>query len=98
MDVPISTASQHQMHKVDPARSLNDVEEIFALSKLAPEASCENVGSNFDGLTGDEAERRLKNYGLNLVTRERKPTIFQEIWARARSPLNSLLLSLAVVS
>ena len=65
---------------------------------LEPEASCENVGSSLAGLTAEEAERRLKSYGHNLVTRERKPTILQEIWGRAGNPLNALLLTLAVVS
>ncbi|HYM35128.1 MAG TPA: magnesium-translocating P-type ATPase, partial [Steroidobacteraceae bacterium] len=37
-------------------------------------------------------------YGLNLVTREQKPTIWREFWNRAKSPLNALLLTLAIVS
>ena len=50
------------------------------------------------GLTLKDAKRRLKSVGLNLVTRETRPTIAQEIWTRAKNPLNALLLSLAVVS
>ena len=96
MDAPGSTTSLHQAD--GPVRSPSDGGQIFAISKLAPEASCENVESSFAGLTAEEAERRLKSYGHNLVTRERKPTILQEIWGRARSPLNALLLTLAVVS
>ena len=91
-------ASQHEAHSAGPVRSPSDIGEVFALSKLEPEASCEHVGSSIAGLTTEEAERRLKTYGLNLVTREQKPTILQEIWGRARSPLNALLLTLAVVS
>ena len=45
-----------------------------------------------------EAESRLRKSGLNLITRERKATIPQELWGRARNPLNALLLTLAVVS
>ena len=63
-----------------------------------PEASCAKLGSSFVGLTPEELERRLKSFGLNLVTRERRPTIAQEIWRRANNPLNGLLLTLAVVS
>lgn len=29
------------------------------------------------------------------MTRERKPTIAQELWSRAKNPLNALLLTLA---
>ena len=96
MDAPGSTASQHQADAL--LRSPSDVGQVFAISKLEPEASCENVGSSFAGLPSDEAERRLKSYGHNLVTRERKPTILQELWGRAGNPLNALLLTLAVVS
>ena len=96
MDAPGSTASQHQAD--GPHRSPSDVGQVFAISLLEPEASCENVGSSLAGLTAEEAERRLKSYGHNLVTRERKPTILQELWGRTGNPLNALLLTLAVVS
>ena len=98
MDAPDSTVSQHQAHRAGPVRLPSEGGEIFALSGLTPEASCEKVGSSLAGLTAEEAEQRLKIYGHNLVTRERKPTIIQEIWGRARSPLNALLLVLAGVS
>jgi Mg2+-importing ATPase len=38
------------------------------------------------------------DYGPNLVTREIQPTIIQELWGRAKNPLNGLLLTLAMVS
>ena len=73
-------------------------DELFTLSLLPPEPACQKLGSNAVGLVPDEAARRLKSYGPNLVTRERKPTILQEIWQRAKNPLNGLLLTLATVS
>ena len=73
-------------------------EELHALSELAAEPACQRLQSSIAGLAYDEAARRLKIYGLNLITRERKPTILQEIWSRARNPLNVLLLTLAIVS
>ncbi|HEY7551059.1 MAG TPA: cation-transporting P-type ATPase, partial [Hyphomicrobiaceae bacterium] len=72
--------------------------EVLALSRLEPEPSCTHLGSTLGGLTDEEAARRLKVYGPNLVTRERRPTILQELWGRARNPLNALLLTLATVS
>jgi P-type Mg2+ transporter len=74
------------------------VEELFALSQLSAEPACRRLGSSTLGLASDEAARRLKSYGLNLVTRERKQTIPQEIWNRTKNPLNALLLTLAIVS
>ena len=73
-------------------------EELVAISLLSAEAACRDTGSSTLGLTSDEAALRLKDYGLNLVTREEAPTILQEIWGRARNPLNALLVTLAAVS
>ena len=73
-------------------------EQLFAVSKLSAVPACETLGSQMTGLVTAEAARRLGSYGLNLVTRERKPTIIQEIWGRTKNPLNALLLTLAVVS
>jgi P-type Mg2+ transporter len=82
------------------ATSASDVraDDLFAISRLDADESCGRLGSSVHGITADEAAQRLKKFGLNLVTRERKPTILQEIWSRARNPLNALLLTLAGVS
>ena len=71
---------------------------MAVLSRLDPERSCAQVGSSLAGLTADEAQQRLKACGPNLVARENKPSILQEIWGRCRNPLNALLLTLASVS
>ena len=84
-------------HRAEP-RLASDVEDLFALSQLAPIAACTTLDSGLTGLTPKEAEQRLKSVGLNLITREQRPTIGQEIWKRANNPLNALLLTLAVVS
>jgi Mg2+-importing ATPase len=80
------------------AKKIADVDELFDLSKLSVEAACQKGGSSTIGLTSDEAAQRLKTYGLNLVTREKQPTIVEEIWNRSKNPLNALLVTLAVVS
>jgi Mg2+-importing ATPase len=85
-------------HRAAAAQSRSNAQELFALSRLSAPDCCKRVESSAGGLEAEEAKRRLKSYGLNLVTRERKPTIFQELWRRARNPLNALLLTLAGVS
>jgi P-type Mg2+ transporter len=50
------------------------------------------------GLSDDEAAKRLTKYGPNRVTRERRPSVIEELWQRSRNPLNALLTTLAVVS
>jgi P-type Mg2+ transporter len=80
------------------ARSRSDAQELFALSRLSAQDCCQRVESSTGGLEAAEAGRRLKSHGLNLVARERKPSMLEEIWSRARNPLNALLLTLAGVS
>jgi P-type Mg2+ transporter len=84
--------------QVVAARSRSDAQELFALSRLSAQDCCQRVESSTGGLEAAEAERRLKSHGLNLVARERKPSMLEEIWSRARNPLNALLLTLAGVS
>ena len=52
-------------------------DHLFALSLLSPVEVCAGVGSTRDGLTASEAENRLRQFGLNLVTRERRATILR---------------------
>jgi P-type Mg2+ transporter len=80
------------------AQSRADADELAFLSCRSGEECCAKLGSGATGLAADEAERRLKSHGLNLVAREQKPTIVQELWRRAKNPLNALLLTLAGVS
>nr|WP_246207230.1 magnesium-translocating P-type ATPase [Methylocystis heyeri] len=68
------------------------------MSRLAPNEACGKAGSRLQGLSQSEAEERLIACGPNIVAREAKATILQELWGRARNPLNALLLTLAIVS
>ncbi len=56
------------------------------------------MGSAPEGLSGTEAAARLRKFGPNLVAREHKATIPEELWSRASNPLNALLMTLAIVS
>jgi Mg2+-importing ATPase len=80
------------------ARRTADDGRLAVASRLDPVKACAEAGSCLEGLSQTEAAARLEKFGLNLVTRERKVTIFQELWGRARNPLNALLLTLAIVS
>src|SRR5215469_13991444 len=78
-------------------RTAND-RQLFAISRLSPAEACDAVASSADGLAQDEAEVRQERYGPNTVSREHRATVLEELWARARNPLNGLLLVLAGVS
>jgi Mg2+-importing ATPase len=71
---------------------------LAELSRLDPVALFARLDSSPQGLARAEAEARVRKYGLNRVTRERKPGIAEELWVRARNPLNALLLTLAAAS
>jgi len=71
---------------------------LATVSRLRPDEACARLGSALEGLSETEAAERLGKFGLNLVARERKPTILEELWGRARNPLNALLLTLATTS
>src|SRR6266702_4810929 len=71
---------------------------LAAASKLQPGEACATLGCEAEGLSDIEAAERLKKFGFNLVARERRATIPEEIWSRARNPLNALLLTLAATS
>jgi P-type Mg2+ transporter len=80
------------------AETVTHADELAAISRLQPDEVCKSLGSSLEGLSAAEAAARLKTFGPNLIARERKPTIPEEIWNRARNPLNALLLTLAGVS
>ena len=73
-------------------------QELLQLSRLPADEACRSIDSSHGGLTVEEAETRLRRYGMNVVTREQKPSIVKELWGRTRNPLNALLLTLAAVS
>ncbi|MBS0518533.1 MAG: magnesium-translocating P-type ATPase [Proteobacteria bacterium] len=68
------------------------------LCRLSPAEVCAGLAATPDGLTAEEAERRLRQYGPNRIASEGRATALEELWAVARNPLNALLLGLAVVS
>ena len=99
MAISGSAPSPKRAHRTAPARlSPETRQEVSAVSGLAPEEACRHLESSLSGLTQDEAERRLETFGPNLVARESKPSILQELWVHCRNPLNALLLALAAVS
>ena len=71
---------------------------LATISRLQPDEACAKLASTLEGLSDTEADARLKKFGPNIVARERKATILEELWGRARNPLNALLLTLATVS
>ncbi len=91
--------SQLQARRSERLQKLSaDDANLLEMSRLAAVEVCAQLKTDAGGLTEQEAAARLQREGPNSVTRERKATILQELWGRARNPLNALLLTLAGVS
>ncbi len=71
---------------------------LAEFSSLDPDAIFARLETSLLGLSQDEAAIRLAKFGPNRVTRERRPSILEELWLRARNPLNALLTTLALAS
>jgi Mg2+-importing ATPase len=68
------------------------------LAKLAPDAALARLASRGEGLTEEEAARRLKQIGPNEVAQERHQAIPLQLLIRLAAPLNVMLLGLALAS
>ncbi|MDO8505838.1 MAG: HAD-IC family P-type ATPase [bacterium] len=58
----------------------------------------EKVSSTKSGLTGDEAQKRLKEHGANILPADARPSRFSILGRQVKSPLVYVLLIAAVVT
>jgi len=72
--------------------------ESLAASQVDEKAVFELFQSSPEGLDAADAEVRLAATGPNRIAQESQPSVVQELWARAKNPMNALLLCLAAVS
>ena len=94
----MATASHVRFGPRQHADASAETPVLLDIGRRDPAAACAQLNSSPEGLTTRQARARLRKHGPNLVTRERKPSIWRELWGRAYNPLNGLLLGLAVVS
>jgi len=104
MDAPIPI-SRLSFLQAAPLRVLPDrrfesalSRDLLAAATLGDAEVLESLGSSLHGLDPAQARARLAATGPNVIVRNGAPSVFEEFWARARNPLNALLLSLAVAS
>ncbi|MDO9100682.1 MAG: cation-transporting P-type ATPase [Candidatus Nitrotoga sp.] len=58
----------------------------------------QQLASRLDGLTQGEASARLKQYGLNVIAREQRPSNLIRLLSNVKNPLVLLLIALGVLS
>ncbi len=73
-------------------------EKLHKFAENEPSFAISELGSNVGGLNEQEAKKRLKIYGTNDIADEKKTNHFLKFFEILKSPLNLLLLGLAVVS
>ncbi|MBM3654602.1 MAG: HAD-IC family P-type ATPase, partial [Alphaproteobacteria bacterium] len=71
---------------------------LLATSQMSEDSLWALLQTSPKGLEPEEAGKRLVTVGPNLIAQEGPPGLVQELWGRARNPLNALLLCLAIVS
>jgi Mg2+-importing ATPase len=96
MNRSLITTSGRRLSVKDADVRLAD--EILQLSRADEHAVWSMLRSSPDGLEAAEVKARLASGGPNLIAKEGRPSVVEELWGRARNPLNALLLSLAAVS
>ena len=85
----------------DP-RNLQEVSDherrLIDLCALRAQAALDFLGSNPMGLSSEEAESRLDQYGPNELAHAKRVGLFADIFQRCKSPLVVQLLVIALVS
>ncbi len=73
-------------------------DKLYKFAKNDPNFAFQELKSKAEGLDEEEAKKRLKIYGSNDLADEKKTNHFLKLLQIFKSPLNLLLLALAIVS
>ena len=82
-------------HTADRDRAINTLSD---LGRIDLDELLSGLGTTRNGLAAAQAEERLRRNGPNRITEEDRYSLLREIWKRFRTPLNGLLLGLALTS
>ncbi|WIA35644.1 hypothetical protein OEZ86_004058 [Tetradesmus obliquus] len=79
------------------AIAIKPLHEI-AWHTLQDDQVLKQLDTSFEGISSEEATRRLQEYGLNALTPPKKPGFFAKLWAQLNNVLIFILLAAAVVT
>ncbi|HEX7406786.1 MAG TPA: cation-transporting P-type ATPase, partial [Candidatus Binatia bacterium] len=71
---------------------------LLDLCDCTPEEALKRLDVNRSGLTPEQVEERLEQYGPNEVTHEKPPTWYQQLFHAFVTPFNGVLLTVSIVS
>jgi len=73
-------------------------QRLIELCCLPLNETLARLETSFKGLTGEQAEERLNEFGPNELTSRKKLSFWADIWHRLKSPLVIQLLAIAIIS
>ena len=76
----------------------NLFEKLYKFAKQEPSFALTELVSKVEGLNDEEVKKRLKIYGSNDIADEKKTNHFLKLLQILKSPLNLLLITLAMVN
>jgi P-type Mg2+ transporter len=86
------------MNSKQVAQGAGVSKQVDELATISVEALFQRLGTSESGLSEEEAERRLDQYGPNAVAEERARTWIHRLFTASRNPLVLLLTVLATIS
>jgi P-type Mg2+ transporter len=89
VDRPVVPGASHSKRAPSP---------LPELCACAPEEALARLEANRSGLTEEQVEARLAQYGPNEVTHEKPPTWYQQLFHAFLTPFNAVLFAVSVVS
>ena len=86
------------MNNKEAAQGAGASKQVDELATISVEALFQRLGTTKAGLSEEEAERRLDQYGPNEVAAEKEHTWVHRLFTASRNPLVILLTVLATIS
>lgn len=83
---------------VPSSASKRSASALPELCTCTPEEGLARLEAIRSGLTSEQAEARLEQYGPNEVTHEKPPTWYQQLFHAFLTPFNGVLFAVSVVS
>ena len=85
--------------QTDNTQKLEEIRnELRTLSILSTKKLLSKLETDATGLTSEEVEERLEEYGKNVIEVEKTPAWYKSLWVSFNTPFNFILIALMIVS
>jgi Mg2+-importing ATPase len=71
---------------------------LLDLCDCVPDDALKQLNAERNGLTPEQVEQRLEQYGPNEITHEKPPTWYQQLFHAFVTPFNGVLFTVSIVS